>query len=443
MVKLGGVTHCPKDLEQSSHDIVRKCLGKPLVIATIAGSVSIKEKVEFEWQRELNNLNLRIDQNDPKLTRISKILSLIYHDLPYQLNLCFLYFAIFPEDHEIVDYMLYQMWIREGFVKGKGDKTLEQVAEEYLNELVNRNLIVVTRSGAEYTRVCRVYNLMHEIILLKVRLIDRDFHEIIEGIRKLENLQTLELVSVHPCGVRILNELKCLVQLRKLWRTKLTKEIDRDLCASIEKRKYLENLTLVSTNKDEVLDLQYISSPLPNQQSLYLLVELHLTRLKGLPNLVKLILYDAYDGAQLHFEEGGFGKVKEMIMAKSKELKVVNIDLGALPLLETLSIWDIPLLDEVPSIIQHLRNLKSTAVYDTPKEFVMHMQPNGGPDYFKIKHVPFVKVVYHESGVIYKLDDPDLLEYLLASGCLMSSWSCDKTSPEVLTFLYFLQISEY
>ncbi|KAL5546734.1 hypothetical protein UlMin_006421 [Ulmus minor] len=154
---------CPQDLEQLSLEIVKKCQGLPLVIATIAGLLSTKRKIESEWQRVLGDLNSKSELNS-QLQTISEILSLSYYDLPSPLKSCFLYFGLFPEDFFILDERLYRLWIAEGFIDSRGDRTLEEVAEEYLNELIQRNLVAF-ESRFLVGNLCKVHDLMHDVIL--------------------------------------------------------------------------------------------------------------------------------------------------------------------------------------------------------------------------------------------------------------------------------------
>lgn len=146
---------CPQELEQLSRAIVSKCQGLPLVIAAVAGSLSTKEEVDYEWQKVLENLTN---------SSILKILAFSYHDLPYHLKPCYLYFGIFPEDYKISERKLYRLWIAEGFIKSGRDKTQEQVAEEYLTELIHRNLVSVELICG-FLKLCWVHDLMREIIL--------------------------------------------------------------------------------------------------------------------------------------------------------------------------------------------------------------------------------------------------------------------------------------
>lgn len=81
------------------------------------------------------------------------------------MRLCLLYFGIFPKDYLISDVTLVKLWIAEGFVKEEMGKTLEQVAEKYLNELVSRNLIQVSHINYDGTeRMCSVQGFLHLII---------------------------------------------------------------------------------------------------------------------------------------------------------------------------------------------------------------------------------------------------------------------------------------
>ncbi|RVW61493.1 Disease resistance protein RPM1, partial [Vitis vinifera] len=72
------------------------------------------------------------------------------------------------KDHYVNYGRLIRLWIAEGFVKGKKRITLEQVAKEYLTELIHRSLVQL--SDGDYLgkiRSCRVHDLMREIILRK------------------------------------------------------------------------------------------------------------------------------------------------------------------------------------------------------------------------------------------------------------------------------------
>ena len=156
---------CPPDFVDISCGIVEKCGGLPLAIVAIGGLFSTKAKVVSEWRKVLDSLSLEFEINS-RLRSITKILSFSYHDLPYNLKACFLYFGMFPEACSINCARLTRLWIAEGFVKEKKGLTLEDVAQDYLNQLIHRSLVQVNEKDfIGRIRRCRVHDIMHEVIL--------------------------------------------------------------------------------------------------------------------------------------------------------------------------------------------------------------------------------------------------------------------------------------
>ena len=137
--------------------------------------------------------------------------------------------------------------------------------------------------------------------------------------------------------------------------------------------------------------------------------------LQALPNLLHLRFRDGYGGEQLHIEGGGFQKLKFLGLGKLGGLNRLIIDEGALPLLEKLVIRDCPQLKEVPSGIHHLKSLKILKFDEMPTEFVLSLQPDEGPDFGKVNHIPSVEFWYRTQGQQhygYNLGDPELLKRL-------------------------------
>ena len=253
-----------------------------------------------------------------------------------------------------------------------------------------------------------------------------------EGIGNLEELQTLSTVEGE---VGFMKELQRLSKLKHFGISKVGAEMCKVLWESVEKMKDLEELFLTSINNKEVLNLNCISSPplrlrflelncrlqqlptwIPELQNLHglqlrfsRLVDEPLKCLKGLPNLEYLHMYKAYDGEELLFEEGGFPKLKTLILRSLKGLKVIKFERGALPLLEELNIGPYPLMKEIPGGLQHLTKLKSLGVFDMPKEFVKALQPDGGSEYCKIQHISSVTFWYYK-GKGFNYDSYKLLE---------------------------------
>uniref|UniRef100_J3N3D0 Uncharacterized protein n=1 Tax=Oryza brachyantha TaxID=4533 RepID=J3N3D0_ORYBR len=70
-----------------------------------------------------------------------KPLYLCYDDMPCHLKQCFLYCSLFLSDFAVDRRSLVQQWIAEGFVQIRGDAAVEEVADDYYDELIGRNLL--------------------------------------------------------------------------------------------------------------------------------------------------------------------------------------------------------------------------------------------------------------------------------------------------------------
>ncbi|KAA8527106.1 hypothetical protein F0562_008665 [Nyssa sinensis] len=158
---------CPPVLEDWSQKILKKCEGLPLAIVAVAGLLSKKQQLKNEWKKLHDSLGSEIRPHC-NLSIISETLLPSYKDLSSNLRTCFLYFSIFPEDRSIKRGRLIRLWVAEGFVTTTRGKTLEEVAEDYLNELIERNLVHVSKWDFDgRVSCCRVPNLVREFVVFK------------------------------------------------------------------------------------------------------------------------------------------------------------------------------------------------------------------------------------------------------------------------------------
>ncbi|XP_072979745.1 disease resistance protein RPM1-like [Typha angustifolia] len=161
-----GQNICPPELEKCGKKIVTKCQGLPLAIVSIGSLLSLRQQRELEWRRLYDQLNWELEHN-PNLDHVKNILNLSYNDLPTYLKNCFLYCSMFPEDYVLKRKRLIRLWIAEGFVEERGAKTtLEEVAEDYLNELIHRSLLQFEESNS-FGRIkgCSIHDLVRELAL--------------------------------------------------------------------------------------------------------------------------------------------------------------------------------------------------------------------------------------------------------------------------------------
>ncbi|KAK1268065.1 Disease resistance protein RPM1 [Acorus gramineus] len=150
---------CPREVEDLARASVNKCGGLPLAIVCLAGLMYSKEYSVIEWIRVLNSINGKLTYELD--TPVLYILMLSFHELPFRLKNCFLYCSAFPGLYKIKRKRIVRLWVAEGFVEEREGMTAEEVAEEYLNELVYRSMLQVTKTddGGKLKECC-----MHDIM---------------------------------------------------------------------------------------------------------------------------------------------------------------------------------------------------------------------------------------------------------------------------------------
>ncbi|PSS01875.1 Disease resistance RPP8-like protein [Actinidia chinensis var. chinensis] len=149
----------PPELENIGQQILKRCGGVPLSIVITVGLLLVRDRTEHAWQGVLESMGQDHDQ-------CLDIFALSYKDLPTQLKPCFLYFGLFPEDHEIKVFELINLWVAEGFVKPSGTREVEDMGEDFLNHLIARNLIQVVRRRFDgRIRTCRIHDILHALCI--------------------------------------------------------------------------------------------------------------------------------------------------------------------------------------------------------------------------------------------------------------------------------------
>ncbi|KAH6799696.1 hypothetical protein C2S51_036180, partial [Perilla frutescens var. frutescens] len=165
----GNLEDCPPELEGIGKGIARKNRGVPLTTVVTGGiltdlpltTVSCCVK---EWKTVFENLNAGFRNRFGD--RIVDVIALSYHRLPDYMKECFLYLGVFPEDYEIPAKMLSGLWISEGFIQPREGRSLEETAEENMNELIQRNLLAVGKTNhAGRIKTCRVHNLVRDFCI--------------------------------------------------------------------------------------------------------------------------------------------------------------------------------------------------------------------------------------------------------------------------------------
>ncbi|XP_047306287.1 disease resistance protein RPM1-like [Impatiens glandulifera] len=132
---------CPEEMHNISWSLMKKCGGLPLAVVALGGLLATKEKQVLGWKKILESLSPKT-RIITGLESLESILLLSFNDLPNSLKCCIFYTSMFPEDQVIKRSRLIRLWVSEGFAEDKlVGYTREEVAEGYLIELVNRNMV--------------------------------------------------------------------------------------------------------------------------------------------------------------------------------------------------------------------------------------------------------------------------------------------------------------
>ncbi|KAM3733712.1 hypothetical protein ACB098_11G157400 [Castanea mollissima] len=114
-------------LRKIGKQIVQKCGGLPLAAKTLG-----------EWTKILKSNIWDLSKGN---ISIIPALKLSYHYLPPHLKRCFSYCSILPKDYEFKKEELVKLWMAKDLLQqSKGNKRMEEIGEEYFDDLVSRLL---------------------------------------------------------------------------------------------------------------------------------------------------------------------------------------------------------------------------------------------------------------------------------------------------------------
>ena len=154
---------CLPELENLGRQLVKSCHGLPLAIVVLGGLLASEDKTHRIWTKYIGHVSSYLTEEK---FSCRDILALSYHHLPRHLKPCFLYFGIYPEDFEIPVRQLIRLWIAEGFIRQIGNRNLEDIAEDYLEDLINRSLIqVATKRLDGGVKTCHIHDLLRDLCI--------------------------------------------------------------------------------------------------------------------------------------------------------------------------------------------------------------------------------------------------------------------------------------
>ncbi|XP_078154113.1 disease resistance protein RPP13-like [Carex rostrata] len=156
----------PRNLLGVAKKLMKKCDGLPLALVVLGGILTTEELTYSAWSK----LEETMDWHDNDGRKCSRVLAMSYEHLPFYLKPCFLYFASFPEDYRISAKHVTRMWVAEEFIPKDGSGTMEDRAEKFLQELVRRCLIQVTKKSWNGScKYCNIHDLLRDLAIHKAK----------------------------------------------------------------------------------------------------------------------------------------------------------------------------------------------------------------------------------------------------------------------------------
>ncbi|XP_047063535.1 putative disease resistance protein RGA1 [Lolium rigidum] len=172
--------------------IAGKLKGNPLAAVSTGELLRKKLNIGY-WTNILEN----DDWKSMQLSRgIMSALKLSYDQLPYHLQQCFSYCAIFPDSYQFLGEELVSFWIAQRFVKyNNSSQSLEGIGWSYLIDLVNLGFLQEVEREEPYLGSQALYavcGIMHDFAMM----VSRDDCASICGLQRNKMSQTLRHLSI-------------------------------------------------------------------------------------------------------------------------------------------------------------------------------------------------------------------------------------------------------
>ncbi|KAG8382386.1 hypothetical protein BUALT_Bualt05G0072000 [Buddleja alternifolia] len=188
----GRLDSYPPQLEEIGQYIAKQCDGLPLAAVIIGGILTDQfsrpravSVIKEAWTKVSENVSRQV--KDYKGQNILEIVEMSYDNLPDEFRDCFIYLGVFPEDYMIPAWTLTHLWISEGFIQRREGLSLEESAEEILNELISRNLVMVDKT-----------NLSGDVKIIRVHDVIREFCKSRAGVKEHNLFEEIIMSNDYP-----------------------------------------------------------------------------------------------------------------------------------------------------------------------------------------------------------------------------------------------------
>ncbi|QHO09907.1 TMV resistance protein N [Arachis hypogaea] len=348
---------------------------------------------------------------------------LSYDSLSEELKPCFRYLGIYPEDFKIPTTELIQLWMAEGFIKESGlpnSPEPEVVGEEYFKELVDRNMVLVSRQRSDGgVKECLIHDLFRDLCIILSKA--DNFFEVCTGsnIHTLSNPLRLSLlcsevsymssIETNQSSTRSLfffagedsshDSLKYFQSVQVLhlggqaWFLRVPSNFQAMIFLNLQHLVSLHKLKLNCCPSNLSIHAKWFPLNLA-KITLRAFGEMDCSSMKALgqfPNLQVLKLLGGTIPDPLDCATGDFPKLQVFKMMQV-QVQSWTLEKGAMPRLRYLLIWDCIGLCQLPEQLWSLTTLAKVRVTDPSEELRNSLQD------VKVKHNCDLKIA-HSIGI--------------------------------------------
>ncbi|GLT96077.1 hypothetical protein SLE2022_137260 [Rubroshorea leprosula] len=174
-----------RDLESTLKEIVDECDGLPLALITVAGSLKGISESQL-WSVALNELRDCKRNVAGTDANAFQILKFSYdHLIKKQIQYCFLYCALYPEDCKIPKEEIIESWIDEGFIdEMESRQSMKDEGYGILRKLEDNSLLELIKDEVRGDRV-RMHDLIRDMALDITRMSPRFLVEAGKALKEL------------------------------------------------------------------------------------------------------------------------------------------------------------------------------------------------------------------------------------------------------------------
>ncbi|GKV52618.1 hypothetical protein SLEP1_g59194 [Rubroshorea leprosula] len=145
-----------EELETIGRENAKKCKGVPLV-ASVIGGILCNNRNKDAWCEVWGSIK--------EADGVLPVLQLSFSRLPKPaLKQCFAFCSIFPKDFVMEKEMLIQLWMAHGFLQPSGGKEMEDIGDDYFNDLLSSSLFQDAKTDSYRSVItCKMHDLIHDL----------------------------------------------------------------------------------------------------------------------------------------------------------------------------------------------------------------------------------------------------------------------------------------